>query len=765
MIYLLARRERCGRLSSFVEERDSGVHMMRCCLSIGDEALLERLEYFIYDVSGLEYNGLEMILNYSLGNKADSAKLRTREDVYALRTMLSCCGAGERLEGEALDRAVDLFLRFLRTYNMEASLCLKSLLDSVWQSDCERECVKRLSGVLAAVFLLYFTQRAKLLGKAETERNMRVVYEQNLGHYTLEDRRFLSQLFLVEKRFDCIVILLGADLKGGDWREGECAVSSEDELWKEFYTILRRLKTGKGYQDALILFQESGCLFNKVRPEVKGWWEKERAGILFRLGQYEEAKNILDRYVERPEGGANVYDLFDDAVNYAWAANFKEKDDPDWKAYIEKAYGLTLQAEELIVNSGALEFMHYDVIFEKEFLLSEMGEYGEAYGCFARAFSNADEDTREKSNFNTHLWILMKYMCLKPELQQEILGWIDSFYKDYDHAKLDRYRPIVEFINTNVYLKGRRELWGGIYANLMELLFHAMEIRHETKIRDISKYDFLYYTNGEHLRLLLEDETTEHCHYRLPIFHASNMNDPQEGKLLQDILKQVQIPRTKQGEDGEARQNYQENYVFLKSFFCYRKDKGKAHVKEFLPMWVQYGEDAAGCCVVLNNKTFGKTNLRKVVYLSDEGKCGDGNVQKFLNGFIDTYKRLWRLCGAIDEDSVQGRDCLLKIASLAEMILSQISYLFKHDSYRHENEVRLIVNRTGGNLEDVKVVRGKTPKIYIYHNRQSYIDEIILGAKMERPEDYVPFIHKQGHKMWSGTDNQIRVTHSTIQYR
>lgn len=63
-----------------------------------------------------------------------------------------------------------------------------------------------------------------------------------------------------------------------------------------------------------------------------------------------------------------------------------------------------------------------------------------------------------------------------------------------------------------------------------------MEILHETKVRDISKYDVLYYTKAEHLRLLLEDEDDNKCHYRLPIFHACHMNDPQEGKILQNIL-------------------------------------------------------------------------------------------------------------------------------------------------------------------------------------------------------------------------------------
>lgn len=180
-------------------------------------------------------------------------------------------------------------------------------------------------------------------------------------------------------------------------------------------------------------------------------------------------------------------------------------------------------------------------------------------------------------------------------------------------------------------------------------------------------------------------------------------------------------------------------------------------------MWVQYGDDAKGCCVVLNNKTFEKSKLRKIVYLSDEGVCDNKKIQKYLDEFKAAYQHLSELCKKIDTNSGQGRDCLLMIDSLVSSAITQISYLFKHDSYKHENEVRLIINRTSNNLDDVKVISGKVPKLYIYNDRQSYIDEIILGAKVENPEDYVPFIHKQGNKMWSGNKEcKIKVTNSMI---
>lgn len=192
-------------------------------------------------------------------------------------------------------------------------------------------------------------------------------------------------------------------------------------------------------------------------------------------------------------------------------------------------------------------------------------------------------------------------------------------------------------------------------------------------------------------------------------------------------------------------------------------------MKEFLPMWVQYGDDAKGCCIVLNNKTFENSSLRRIIYLTDDGKCDkkDEKVKIFLDEFLFTYRDLVSFCNhEIDLNSVEGKECFLEIKSLTKYIISQISYLFKNQSYKHENEIRLIANRTSAELDDVKVISGSIPKIYIYNNSQTYINEVILGAKIENPEDYVSFIYKQGNKMWKDDkQSQIKVTQSTIQYR
>lgn len=751
--------------------------MERNCLMISDEILINKIESFLYDYSGFEYNNLNIVVNHFIGNKNDEERIKNKDNIYELRKMLSYHSTDTQLEEKTLDKAIDLFLLFLRTYSLEASMGLNGLLDTIWKAGKEGKewnCVKRITGILAVVYLLYYAHKAKLYDKNETEKNMKNIFQENISFYTMEDKRFLTQIFMVEKQNDCLIYLLQSNLKGCDQSE-KYTVDSERIMAKEFFRILNRLKSVKKYNDAMLFLEESKYLFRMVSDlDIRRFWEKEKAGLLFNLGKYEEAKNIQDKYINAFGESQNVYDIYNGAIYYAWAADYKEKDDADWEIYIEKAYQLIIQAEQYLLQVNVLqkneykEFFNY-VILEKSFLLSEKGDYDKAFECFEQAFSEADKETKKASNFNTHLWILMKYMCLNSEKHEIVIAWIEHFYNNFSHKRLKEYEVILDFVHSSEYLKNNSKIYTKIYESLIQLLFHALEIRHETKIRDISQYDVLYYTKAEHLRLLLEDESFENCHYRLPMFHVYHMNDPQEGKIIRGLLENDKFASVDTEDFSDFRNQYEENYVFLKSFFCYpKKSKGNS-LKEFLPMWVQYGDDAKGCCIVLNNKTFENSALRRIIYLTDDGKCDkkDEKVKTFLDKFLFTYRDLVSFCNhEIDLNSEEGKECFLEIKSLTKYIISQISYLFKNQSYKHENEVRLIVNRTSAELDDVKVISGRIPKIYIYNDSQTYINEVILGAKIENPEDYVSFIYKQGNKMWKDDkQSQIKVTQSTIQYR
>lgn len=267
--------------------------------------------------------------------------------------------------------------------------------------------------------------------------------------------------------------------------------------------------------------------------------------------------------------------------------------------------------------------------------------------------------------------------------------------------------------------------------------------------------------------MLLEDERLSKCKYRMPLFHVYHMNDPQEGKVLLSLLGKAGKIKTNAKEEQRDRIQYEEKHIYLKSFFCYPQTKAMNNdVKEFLPMWVQYGDDAEGCCVILNNKTFKKKSLRKVIYLSDSGECEDSEIEGLLKNLMDSYKQLIGICNKLIKKKTVDAEFGIKVENLMTNLISQILYVFKHESYKHENEARLIENRTyEDSVDDLKVISGNVPKVFIYDNQQTYIEEIILGARVKNPEDYIPYIYKQGKKMWEGSEKQIKITQSSIQYR
>ena len=188
--------------------------------------------------------------------------------------------------------------------------------------------------------------------------------------------------------------------------------------------------------------------------------------------------------------------------------------------------------------------------------------------------------------------------------------------------------------------------------------------------------------------------------------------------------------------------------------------KGGKRLEEFLPMWDMYGNKAAGCCVLLNcNATFSDAvRLRKVYYLDHNNKLYRNDdvvkeakikeeydrIENQLSIFIDNFKNLLNAINLLKPDkNPTVRNELLPILN---SIIERVSYIFKRDTYKYENEVRLIRYLEEEEMDCVCNIPGAVPKTYIYHEKGTYIDEIILGPKLTNPNDYLPYLYKQGDK-------------------
>ena len=376
-------------------------------------------------------------------------------------------------------------------------------------------------------------------------------------------------------------------------------------------------------------------------------------------------------------------------------------------------------------------------------------------------------DLRDMCNFDTLLWIVLKY--------------IDSHTADIEDSNYDQiikqicdsddmsqfhhiYQEIFSFIKSDSYLNQNPNFRRDVSKQLLHFLIIVLEIRYLSKIRNPSNYHILYYTNLKNIKLLLADEK-EDTKYRLPLFHAYHMNDPQEGSLLFKLLSLSQKPNA-----NSNRFTYKSNYVFLKSFFSYKKETDK-NVSEFLPMWVQYGDEAKGCCVVIDSTSFERCDLHKVTYIDEHGKCGDTNMQKCIDQLIERYHNLNRSLDQLDllnrfSDNTDEAQFEYRLEQICKNCISLIVYLFKDKSYEHEQEVRILKTLSPADEDQFREIPGDIPKVYVYNDVPTYIDEIILGAKVPNPDDYVPYFTIHGEKMWKDyPEKQLKITHSSLQYR
>ena len=746
--------------------------MSRMCLNIED-SLVKKLETFIYEYAGWEYNNLELVVNGKLlKNKDDWQKQKNYAHREKLRRILQYKQKDDQVEEEKLEEAIDLFLLYLRTYDMEASISLEPMLDMIYKCGEEGKnwnCVKRVTGILTAIYLLYFCSKASVFDNKRTEENMRDIFRQsNMQIYTEEDKNFLLHIFMMEEEWECLFSILESYLIFKK-RTEICTEESVKIVYRKFSQIIMKLVHREGYDAVLEFYNRSRAMFTVIFKGYKEYyyWKRTEAYVMFKLGDYEGAVDIYDKCIyENTMKREDVFDLYNEAVYYAHLADHKEQKDESRTDYIEKAYKKIKEAEALISKKNEADLLGH-ILFTKAFILSEKELHEEAFDCLKKALKNSDEETKKEWNFNMYLEVLMKYLSLNSEKFGTVKQIIEDLYNDYDYKIPQCYREIISFMHSEMEKLQHEIEYNQIYINLLKLSFYTQEIWHKTKIQDTSQYDILYYTKINNLKLLLEDESLSKCKYRMPLFHVYHMNDPQEGKVLLSLLGKAEKIKTNADEKQRDRIQYEEKHIYLKSFFCYPKAKDMNNdVKEFLPMWVQYGDDAEGCCVILNNKTFKKKSLRKVIYLSDSGECEDSEIEGLLKNLMDSYEQLICICNSLIEKKTVDTEFGIKVENLMTNLISQILYVFKHESYKHENEARLIENRTyEDSMDDLKVISGNVPKVFIYDNQQTYIEEIILGARVKNPEDYVPYIYKQGKKMWEGSEKQIKITQSSIQYR
>ena len=340
---------------------------------------------------------------------------------------------------------------------------------------------------------------------------------------------------------------------------------------------------------------------------------------------------------------------------------------------------------------------------------------------------------------------------------------------------------------------------------LIKIYTLVQQLKYELGLKDADKskgLKFGHYTSGRVLQSILgkKDNIPFSISGKTRLNNANYMNDPEEGVILEEILKL------------EKRNPLEPSSWFLMSFTSKTDD---------LAMWSQYGNNAEGVCIVLNENDFAhyhslsdlpwyqKNSDKQIshkmnsnveipndISLNESGKemtiIGNENVQisegkhSISNNNRDylyrvayvhysddqfdieetelfTSEEVTRLKGLLVDlkselrDYKNSGDPFYKKA-IADCI-EEIRYLFKSVDYKYEEELR-ILQYANLNSDNDKIKIDYSPefgKLYLEREENIQIGEVIFGPKFPNPEYVTPLLKL--------LDKNIKYKKSTIKFR
>ena len=297
--------------------------------------------------------------------------------------------------------------------------------------------------------------------------------------------------------------------------------------------------------------------------------------------------------------------------------------------------------------------------------------------------------------------------------------------------------------------------------------------------------DALYYTSLSSLKYIFSAEqdakqegtllgpSEKRNRFHPSIMSVSTMNDPEEGHILQEYLDEENKHSHRYwwnlapaGTGEKLRYHCIEPYVFCKSFT--NEDR-----IDDLSMWEVYGDRSEGACCIIKVHGEGEECLYHVAYFSrDEMKVVQigGERRKEQN---ESKFELLDVLLSILKEMVEGEKDKEKNARKWRDRIMGIAYLFKYESYSHENEMRFLYSLIGAEANtieaEVKPVGGSPgekalPILSVTAQISFEFIEVILGPKVKNPDNAAAYLIHQ-FKIATGNDSLPRITKSAIRYR
>ena len=351
------------------------------------------------------------------------------------------------------------------------------------------------------------------------------------------------------------------------------------------------------------------------------------------------------------------------------------------------------------------------------------------------------------------------------------LGIISDTKYDILKAWIDHYGEDSKKINKLIK----------IYT-LVQQIKYELGLKADNKNR---KLKFGHYTSGKALQSILgkEDKAPFSISGKTRLNNANYMNDPEEGVILEDILKL------------EKRNPLEPSSWFLMSFTSKTDD---------LAMWSQYGNNAEGVCIVLKENDFARYHslsdlpwyqknsdkqighkMKSSVEIQNDDSLNESDKEKSTRGneSVQNYEDkhstlntnmdyLYRVAYVhysndqfnIEESELFTKEEVTRLKGLLEDLKSElrdyknsgdpfykkaiadcieeIRYLFKSVDYKYEEELRILqfANLKPDN-DDIKIdYSPEFGKLYLERKGTIQISEVIFGPKFANPEYVTPLL-------------------------
>lgn len=284
---------------------------------------------------------------------------------------------------------------------------------------------------------------------------------------------------------------------------------------------------------------------------------------------------------------------------------------------------------------------------------------------------------------------------------------------------------------AKVYLSGKREQFALSYLDgesfqhdvcqcLKDFCTEIEKNLHQVHPGKGGFHTVVHYTSVNVLLSMLKRASKGKCAW-LRLYDSVHLNDPDEGNYLARILSEDHswlTPRT----GGCA---------YLSSFIS--PGTGK-NISNDLVFWRTYGLEGQGCSLSLNVRA---NRLRKVRY----GRAGVDSTQEILDPVLHSLKSLMLM--DLSEKVKSRLKC--RLTSFVWDSLKGISYLYKDEAYKYEDECRFVLTEPTATSDDnvnfeCETDPRKPPRIRHYCNdRDLEVREILTSGSSITLGPCVPY--------------------------